>query len=79
MQNDYFGVLKVRLLVVAVVIIPILIWYLFGVVLMVFGAVILTIVLRLVAQPFIRGLSFPEAAAGDYLNAGKTFPANLFQ
>jgi hypothetical protein len=46
---------------------------------MIFGAVILTIVLRLVAQPFIRGLSFPEAAAGDYLNAGKTFPANLFQ
>jgi predicted PurR-regulated permease PerM len=63
MQKDYFGVLKVTLLVVAVAIIPFLIWYLFGVVMMIFGAVILAMLLRLGARPFIRWFSFPEAAA----------------
>ncbi len=64
MQRDYLGVLKVTtLLVVAVAIIPFLIWYLFDVVLMIFGAVILASLLRLGAQPFRRWLALPEAAA----------------
>jgi predicted PurR-regulated permease PerM len=63
MQKDYLGVLKVTLLVVAVAVIPFLIWYLFSVILMIFGAIILATLLRLGARPFMRWLSLPEAAA----------------
>jgi predicted PurR-regulated permease PerM len=59
-QMGYVEFLKRTLTVVAVALIPILVWYLFGVVLMVFGAVILAMLLRLGAQPFMRWLAAPE-------------------
>jgi predicted PurR-regulated permease PerM len=62
-QKAYAEALKLALLVVAVAIIPVLIWYLFGVVLMVFGAIIFAMLLRLGAQPFMRWLSLPEPLA----------------
>lgn len=57
--SDFF---KRTLIVVAVVATPILIWYLFGVVLMAFGAIILAVLLRLGAQPLMR-LGLPESIA----------------
>ena len=63
MQRSYADVLKLALLVVAVAIIPVLIYFLFDVVLMVFGAVILAMLLRLGAQPIMRWLHLPEALA----------------
>lgn len=54
MQMRYVDFLKRTLIVVAAAVIPVLIWYLFGVVLMAFGAVILAMLLRLGAQPFMR-------------------------
>jgi predicted PurR-regulated permease PerM len=55
--------LKRALIVVAVAVVPVLIWYLFGVVLMVFGAIILAMLLRLGAEPFMRWVAMPEALA----------------
>jgi predicted PurR-regulated permease PerM len=62
-QKGYAETLKLALLVVAVAIIPILVWYLFGVILMVFGAIILAMLLHLGAQPLMRWLSLPEPLA----------------
>ena len=61
--RTYLETLKLALLVVAVDLIPFLIWYLFDVILIIFGAVILAMLLRLGAQPFMRWLSLPEALA----------------
>jgi predicted PurR-regulated permease PerM len=58
--SDFF---KRTLIVLAVFATPILIWYLFGVILMAFGAIILAMVLRLVAEPLMRWLRLPEAVA----------------
>jgi predicted PurR-regulated permease PerM len=58
--SDFF---KRTMIVVAVIATPILIWYLFGVVLMAFGAVILAMLLRLGAQPLMRWLALPEPVA----------------
>jgi predicted PurR-regulated permease PerM len=63
MQTNYSDFLKKALIVVAVAVIPILIWYLFGVVLMAFGAIILAMLLRLGAQPFMQWLRIPEPIA----------------
>jgi predicted PurR-regulated permease PerM len=63
MQMSYLEFLKRSLIVVAVAVVPFLIWYLFGVVLMAFGALILAMLLRLGAQPFMRWLSLPEPLA----------------
>jgi predicted PurR-regulated permease PerM len=63
MQSSYSDFFKRTLIVVAVVATPILIWYLFGVVLMAFGAIILAMLLRLLAQPLMRRLSVPEPIA----------------
>jgi predicted PurR-regulated permease PerM len=63
MQTSYLDFLKRTLIVVAVAVIPVLIWYLFGVVLIAFGAIILAMLLRLVAAPLMRWLAFPEWAA----------------
>ena len=63
MQTSYGDFLKRVLIVVAAATIPILIWYLFGVVMMIFGAVILAMLLRLCAQPLMRWLSMPEPLA----------------
>ncbi|MGC1359036.1 MAG: AI-2E family transporter, partial [Xanthobacteraceae bacterium] len=59
----YADTLKLALLVVAVALIPLLIWYLFNLILIVFGSVILAMLLRLGAQPFMRWLSIPEPLA----------------
>ncbi len=61
--TDYSDFFKRTLIVVAVLATPVLIWYLFGVVLMIFGAIILAMVLRLVAEPLVRWLRLPEAVA----------------
>ena len=63
MQMSYLEFLKRTLILVAVAVLPILIWYLFGVILMIFGAIILAMLLRLGAQPFMRWLSLPESLA----------------
>lgn len=63
MQKSYVDFIKPALIVVGVVLIPVLIWYLFGVVLMAFGAIILAMLVRLGAQPFMRWLSVPEPFA----------------
>lgn len=63
MQMSYLEFLKRALLFVAVAVLPFLIWYLFGVILMVIGAIILAMLLRLGAQPFVRWLSLPEPIA----------------
>jgi predicted PurR-regulated permease PerM len=61
--TNYSDFFKRTLIVVAVIATPILIWYLFGVVLMAFGAIILAMLLRLVAQPLMRWLGLPEVVA----------------
>ena len=63
MQMSYLEFLKRALLLVAVAVFPVLIWYLFGVVLIAIGAIILAMLLRLGAQPFMRWLSLPEPLA----------------
>ena len=63
MQTSYADFLGRALIVVAAAIIPILIWYLFGVVMIAFGAVILAMLLRLCAHPLMRFLSLPEPLA----------------
>lgn len=61
--TDYADFFKRTLIVVAVLVTPVLIWYLFGVVLMIFGAIILAMVLRLLAEPLVRWLRLPETIA----------------
>jgi predicted PurR-regulated permease PerM len=63
MSKANVDLLKLALLVVAVAIIPVVVWYLFGVVLMTFGAIVLAMLLRLGAQPWMRWLSLPEPLA----------------
>lgn len=58
--TNYLDFLKRTLIVVAVAVIPVLIWYLFGVVLIAFGAIILAMLVRLMAQPLMRWLAAPE-------------------
>lgn len=62
-QYGYADFAKRTLIVVAIVAAPILIWYLFGVVLLAFGAIILAMLLRLLAQPLMRWLALPEPVA----------------
>jgi predicted PurR-regulated permease PerM len=63
MQMSYLEFLKRTLLLVAIAVLPFLIWYLFGVVLITIGAIILAMLLRLGARPFVRWLSLPEPLA----------------
>jgi len=63
MGTSYSDFFKRTLIVAAVVATPLLIWYLFPVVLMALGAVILAMVLRLGARPLMRWLAFPETLA----------------
>jgi predicted PurR-regulated permease PerM len=62
-QTSHLEFLKRTLIVVAVAVIPVVIWYLSGVVLIAFGAIILAMLIRLGAQPFMRFLSAPEPLA----------------
>ena len=55
--------LKRTLIVVAVATLPVLIWYLSGVLLMAFGAIVFALLLRLIAEPFVRWLSLPQSVA----------------
>ncbi len=63
MGTSYPDFFKRTLIVAAVVATPLLIWYLFDVVLMAMGAIILAMLLRLVARPLMRFLAFPEPIA----------------
>jgi predicted PurR-regulated permease PerM len=50
-------------ILVSVALIPVLIWFLFDVILIVIGAVLVAVLLRLVAEPFMRWGKLPEAIA----------------
>lgn len=63
MTNSSFDFFKRVLIVIGVVVTPVLIWYLFGVVLMAFGAIILAMLLHLGAEPLMRWLRLPGWAA----------------
>jgi predicted PurR-regulated permease PerM len=86
MPTSNMDFLKRTLIVVAVAVIPVLIWYLFGVVLIAFGAIILSMLLRLVAQPLMRWPGLPEWLAlivagivilGVILGTGYLFGSHL--
>ncbi len=55
--------LKRVLILVGVAVTPVLVWYLFDVILIAFGAIILATLLRLGAEPFVRWLSLPVSIA----------------
>ncbi len=63
MGTSYFEFFKRTLIVVAVIATPILIWYLFDVVLMAMGAIILAMLLWLGARPLTRWAGFPQSVA----------------
>jgi predicted PurR-regulated permease PerM len=63
MTNNTFDFFKLVLIVIAVAVTPVLIWYLFGVVLMAFGAIILAMLLCLGAHPIKRWLRLPQWTA----------------
>jgi len=48
---------------VSVALIPVLIWFLFDVILIVVGAILIAVLLRLVAEPFTRWAKLPEPIA----------------
>jgi predicted PurR-regulated permease PerM len=50
-------------IVVAVVLIPVLVWFLFDVILIALGAILMAALLRLIAEPFRYWLRLPETAA----------------
>ncbi len=60
---SHVELLKRTLIVIAAASIPVLIWYLFGVILMALGAIIFAMLLRLGARPLMRWLSLPEPVA----------------
>jgi hypothetical protein len=63
MQMSRAELFKRTVIFVAVAIIPILVWYLFDVILVAFGAIILAMLVRLGAQLFMRWLSVPRPLA----------------
>jgi len=62
-QGSYIDLLKRTLIVVGVALVPVLVWYLFDVVLIAFGAIIFATLLWLGAEPFMRWLSMREGIA----------------
>jgi predicted PurR-regulated permease PerM len=50
-------------IVVLVALVPVLVWFLFDVILIVIGAILVALLLRLVAEPFRRWARFPETIA----------------
>jgi predicted PurR-regulated permease PerM len=54
---------KLAAIVVAVALVPVLVWLLFGVVLIAMGAALVAVLLNLGAEPLIRWLRFPRGAA----------------
>ena len=63
MQPTYVDTLKRSLIFVAVAILPLLVWYLFDVILIAFGAIIVAMLLWLGAEPFLRWLSLRQGIA----------------
>jgi predicted PurR-regulated permease PerM len=63
MQTGYVETLKLALLVVAAALVPVLVWYLFGVVLIAIGAITLAMLIRLGAHPFMHFVRVPEPLA----------------
>jgi predicted PurR-regulated permease PerM len=63
MRPSYPDLLKRTLLVIGVALVPVLIWYLFSVILIAFGAVIFATLLWLGAEPFIRWCRLGENLA----------------
>jgi predicted PurR-regulated permease PerM len=63
MQPSYAETLKRSLIFVAVALLPVLIWYLFDVILIAFGAIIVAMLLWLGAEPFMRWLSLRPGIA----------------
>ena len=63
MTDNTFDFFKRVLIVIGVAVTPVLIWYLFGVVLMAFGAIILAMLLCVGAEPLERWLRLPQWAA----------------
>jgi predicted PurR-regulated permease PerM len=55
--------LKLAALVVAVALVPVLVWLLSGVILMAMGAVLIAVLLNLCTEPLVRWLRFPHGAA----------------
>lgn len=62
-QGGYAELFYKAAIVVAVALIPVLVWYLFNVVLVAFGAVIVAMLLWLGAEPFVRWLSVRQDVA----------------
>jgi predicted PurR-regulated permease PerM len=50
-------------IVVLVALVPVLVWFLFDVILIVIGAILVAVLLRLVAEPFTHWAKFPETIA----------------
>ena len=63
MWLSYADLLKRTLLVVGVALIPVLVWYLFDVIVIAFGAVVVAMLLWLGAEPFMRWLRLGETFA----------------
>lgn len=63
MQGSYADLFKRTLIVVGVLLLPILIWYLFDVILIAFAAAIFAMLLWLGAEPFMRWLALREGIA----------------
>ena len=54
---------KRAVIVVLIALVPALVWFLFDVILIVIGAILVAALLRLVAEPFTRWAKFPESIA----------------
>ncbi len=54
---------KRAVIVVLVALVPVLLWFLFDVILIVIGAILIAVLLRLVAEPFTRWAKLPDAIA----------------
>src|SRR5262249_36973634 len=48
---------------ISVALVPVLIWFLFDVILIVVGAILIAVLLRLVAEPFMRWGKLPQTVA----------------
>jgi predicted PurR-regulated permease PerM len=63
MQMSRVEFFKRTLIVLAVALVPVLVWALFDVILMAMGAVVIAVLLRLGAEPFTRWLKLPQGVA----------------
>ena len=61
-QIGRLEVFKRMLIVLAVLLVPVLVWALFNVILIAVGAILIAVLLRLGAEPFSRWLRLPKAS-----------------